>query len=156
MALASVEAVPLFEDNYCWRIDVAATGATVCVDPADGPAVLARLAATPAQALRGVLTTHHHADHSGGNAALAAALPGLPVLGGAAEDGRIPAATHLVADGEIVELGGLRFECMHTPCHTKGHVWRVPGARARARACERSALGATSGTRARGGAGSRS
>jgi glyoxylase-like metal-dependent hydrolase (beta-lactamase superfamily II) len=37
------------------------------VDPADGPAVLARLAATPAQALRGVLTTHHHADHSGGN-----------------------------------------------------------------------------------------
>jgi hydroxyacylglutathione hydrolase len=81
----AISEIALFEDNYCWRLDVAATGSTVCVDPADGPAVLARLEATPALALKGVLTTHHHPDHSGGNEALAAALPGLPILGGAGE-----------------------------------------------------------------------
>ena len=118
----SVSAIPLFQDNLCWRIDVASAGLTVLVDPADASAILARLAATPALALRGVLTTHHHADHSGGNAALAAALPGLAVVGGAAEEGRIPAATRLVADGEEFEAGGLRFTCLHTPCHTRGHV----------------------------------
>ena len=121
-ATTTIAPIPLFADNYCWRIDVAATGATILVDPADATAVLARLAATPAFAPRGVLTTHHHADHSGGNAALAAALPGLPIVGGAAEDGRVPAATRLVADGEEVELGGLRFTCLRTPCHTAGHI----------------------------------
>lgn len=123
--LVSITALPLFEDNYAWRLDVPSTGLSVVVDAADAPAVLASLAATPAQRLAGVLTTHHHADHSGGNAALAAALPGLPVLGGAAEELAIPAATRLVADGEVVELAGLRFTCLHTPCHTKGHVCYV-------------------------------
>ena len=92
------------------------------MDAADPAPCVAAVAAVPGARLVGLLTTHHHADHSGGNAALAAAQPGLAVVGGAAEGGRIPAATVLVSDGDEVELAGLRFSVLHTPCHTRGHV----------------------------------
>ena len=47
--LVSITALPLFEDNYAWRLDVPSTGLSVVVDAADAPAVLASLAATPAR-----------------------------------------------------------------------------------------------------------
>ena len=96
-----VHTVPLFEDNYCYRIESIAHRASLLVDPADAAGALAawaRDADTPE--LVGVLTTHHHPDHSGGNVDVATKMPGIAIIGGEAEDGRIPAATRLVADGE--------------------------------------------------------
>lgn len=120
MASLRVVAVPTLADNYCWRLENDAHALAVLVDPADASVALASV---PAHAeLAGVLTTHWHVDHSGGNVEVAAARPGVPVVGGAAEEGRVPAATRLVADGERVELGGFVFTALHTPCHTKGHI----------------------------------
>lgn len=113
-------AVPTLEDNYAWSLQNDAHALALLVDPADATAALASV---PSHLeLAGVLTTHFHADHSGGNVEVAAARPGVPILGGAAEEGRVPAATRLVADGERIELGGLVFTALHTPCHTKGHI----------------------------------
>jgi hydroxyacylglutathione hydrolase len=114
----TITPLPLFADNYSYRV-MNASGECAVVDPADAAAVLG---AVPSQRLVGVLTTHHHADHSGGNLDVAAAVPGVPIIGGAAEDGKVPGATRLVQDGEVVELAGLRFAVLHTPCHTRGHV----------------------------------
>ena len=129
-ATISITPIPLFTDNYSWLVVNAQTNECVVVDAADPSPCLAAVAASGAR-LAGLLTTHHHADHAGGNAALAAAQPGLAVVGGAAEGGRIPAATALVANGDAVELAGLRFVALHTPCHTRGHVcFHLPAARA--------------------------
>ena len=45
-----------------------------------------------------VLNTHHHADHTGGNLALAAAFPSCAVVGPAGEAARIPGITAEVTD----------------------------------------------------------
>ena len=115
-----VRAIPIFADNLAWLIENHAHRTAILVDPADAGACLA---AIPADLeLVGVLTTHHHADHSGGNAAIAAARAGLPILCGAADAGRVPAATRALRPGEAFELGGVAFTALHTPCHTQGHV----------------------------------
>ena len=116
----TITPIPLFTDNYAWLIRNDAHRTCLIVDPADPAPVAAAL--PPDLELCGVLTTHHHADHSGGNAALAASRPALPILAGAAEEGRVPAANRFLSPGEAVELGGLRFTALHTPCHTRGHV----------------------------------
>ena len=124
-AAISISPLPLFKDNYAYIVRNEVSRRLVLVDPADAGACLAAAraeAAAGGYVFAGVLTTHHHADHSGGNVELAAAVPGLVIVGGAAESGRVPAATRLVADGEEVELGGLAFTALHTPCHTAGHI----------------------------------
>lgn len=120
MPALKIVPVPVLSDNYSYLIINEASMQAILVDPA-GPA--ACLAAIPAGVeLAGVLTTHHHEDHSGGNAEIKSLFPSLPIFAGAAEDGRVPAATHLVGDGEAFTLGGIAFTALHTPCHTRGHI----------------------------------
>jgi glyoxylase-like metal-dependent hydrolase (beta-lactamase superfamily II) len=71
--------VPIFSDNYAFILADPAAGLAAFVDPADPDALERALRDAPA--LRGcrlaaVLTTHKHADHTDGNAALAACHPG--------------------------------------------------------------------------------
>ena len=127
MPSVRITPVPLFSDNYAYVIADSVHRTCLLVDPAVAGPCLAAAAASGCE-LVGVLTTHHHADHSGGNADVAAAAPGVAVLGGASEEGRIPAATRLVGHGEALALGGMALTALHTPCHTRGHVcYLLPG-----------------------------
>ncbi|CAE7572401.1 hagh, partial [Symbiodinium pilosum] len=102
---------------------VIATGSAqaVAIDSADGEKTAALCQSLEVN-LVAVLTTHYHADHSGGNAFLAAAKPGLEVIAGERDADRTPAVTRQVRDGETFRLAGLPFRCVATPCHTRGHV----------------------------------
>ncbi len=66
---ASIEITPLpaFSDNYLWLIH--AGKHALVVDPGDAEVVEKGLEASNLQ-LDGILLTHHHADHTGGAAAL--------------------------------------------------------------------------------------
>jgi len=67
-----------------------------------------------------VLLTHHHGDHTGGAAALAARW-GVPVAAHEATARRLAgrvAVTQLVADGEVVHGA----TAIHTPGHAEGHL----------------------------------
>lgn len=116
-----VKHVPLFEDNYAYIIQNDVHRTTLLVDPADAVTSLKAADSTDCE-LVGVLTTHHHWDHAGGNADVAVARKGIEIVGGSEENGRIPAATRFVNDGERFELCGFQITALHTPCHTKGHV----------------------------------
>lgn len=111
-------AVPAFRDNYIWLL--AAGGAAIAVDPGDAAPVRTALSQRQLN-LSAVLVTHHHPDHAGGAAALAAEYR-CPVYGPARE--MIPALTRTVKEGDEVLIGalGARFRVLDVPGHTAGHV----------------------------------
>lgn len=109
--------LPAFEDNYIWML-VGDDGSALMVDPGDAGPVLAAVA--HGVRLTTVLVTHHHNDHIGGLAELAAAVPGLEII--APHDERIPLATRRVADGDLVRAAGIDFETLAVPGHTRSHI----------------------------------
>jgi hydroxyacylglutathione hydrolase len=119
-----VTAVPAFADNYIWLI---ANGrSAVLVDPGEAGPAEAALAAE-ALVLEAILLTHHHADHVGGAAALAARYS-VPVY--APVDERIE-ATFRVRDGDRISLPGIgaTFEVMEIHGHTRTHIAFFDGSR---------------------------
>jgi hydroxyacylglutathione hydrolase len=108
--------LPAFTDNYIWAL---ADGPDAwVVDPGDAAPVLAWLQAQ-GLTLRGILLTHHHADHTGGVDALRSAS-GAAVFGPAFET--LPEPVQRVSQGDAVAVLGLRFQVLDVPGHTAGHI----------------------------------
>ncbi|KAI8871853.1 putative hydroxyacyl glutathione hydrolase [Ramicandelaber brevisporus] len=117
-----VVTLPIFQDNYSYVIFDDATKKAAVVDPAEASKVLPQLktlVTDQGYELTHVLTTHHHADHAGGNEAVADAYPGIAVVGA---DKRVNAITALVNDGAEFKIGGVNVKSLLTVGHTTGHV----------------------------------
>ncbi len=121
--------------NFCYLIGDRRSGEAVVVDPAyDVGGVLGVLEADEMH-LIGVLATHFHADHVGGD------LMGYPVEGVTSLLERVQVPVHVQRDearwmvlssglsedemskhdsGDVVEVGELEIELVHTPGHTPG------------------------------------
>lgn len=114
----SIEAIPVLETNYVWCLHDGADA--VVVDPGEAGPVLEWLEGE-GLALRGILITHHHGDHTGG-------IDGIldrhrvPVFG--PRDERIPQVDHAVAEGDRVALSAppLDLEVIDVPGHTSIHI----------------------------------
>lgn len=117
-ATMTVVPVPMFQDNYCYLI-ISSDGVCAAVDPAEPKKALEAAEKCGVQ-ISVVLTTHHHADHAGGNESLAEAIPGLTVVGGAIDN--VSACTMPVEDGQVLHVGTIAVTCLLTPGHTNGHV----------------------------------
>lgn len=117
-----ITAIPLFSDNYAWRVDNLLRNESFVIDPADAPAVLSTYEAADAPDLVAILCTHHHKDHAGGNADMLAAHPRLTVVASSEEGDRVHGVTQRVRDGDVITLAGVEIQVLHTPCHTRGHV----------------------------------
>ena len=108
--------VPAFADNYLWLIARGTVAAAV--DPGDASAI-ERALHTHHLELRSILVTHHHADHTGGVAALAP-RHGAAVYGPARE--LIPACTHPLSGDTRIDVLGLTMDVIEVPGHTRGHI----------------------------------
>ena len=141
MARLDLKLIPVtpFQQNCSLLYDVD-TKQGVLIDPGG-----------EAQRLRGVLDemgitlvemwlTHGHLDHAGGADELREQL-GVKVIGPHKDDqfwmddignhwakyghpgmGRAVVPDRYLEDGDVLELSGVRFEVLHTPGHTPGHV----------------------------------
>ena len=69
-----------------------------------------------------VLLTHHHYDHVCELDKILERWPDIAVLIHPLEEGDVEKTTGTVQPGEIVEIGDLRFEALHTPGHTAGMI----------------------------------
>ncbi len=140
MQALKVTVVPVtpFAQN-CSDVACTATDLAAIVDPGgDLPRIMeaiAQLGVTPEK----ILLTHGHIDHAGAAADLADALS-VPIegpheadaflLAGLAEQGkrfgitdaRNVTPTRWLTEGDSVTVGKLRFNVLHVPGHTPGHL----------------------------------
>lgn len=116
----------------CYLVKDTATGKGAVIDPGDEPEkALAQVKASGMTPVA-VFLTHGHHDHTGAVAALKKEYPGIPVYLNDADVALAanPAAfmpdvsqrTASYKDGEVMEVGELRFEVIQTPGHTPGGV----------------------------------
>ncbi len=115
------------------------TQEAVIIDPAGEAARLAGVVQDQGFAVQYILNTHGHADHVVANQELKDVL-GVPVCMHEADDdffsrndgrstpenelGRLPSESVDIRlkDGDVLEVGTLRVEVLHTPGHTPGSV----------------------------------
>src|SRR3954452_15053143 len=121
--------------NFAYIIGDRHRGEAVIVDPAYAVGELVQLAEGDGLRIVGALATHHHPDHVGGTM-MGMTLEGVAELlgrgGGPVHVHRDEeeyvrrvtgaSATDLVAhdSGDVVEVGDIRIELLHTPGHTPG------------------------------------
>ncbi|KAJ3682928.1 hypothetical protein LUZ60_013155 [Juncus effusus] len=112
--------VPCWEDNYAYLIVDETTKEAAAVDPVE-PEKVIQAASEIGACVNSVFTTHHHRDHSGGNEKMRLLVPGIKVYGGSLDD--VKGCTDKVENGDKLSIGkDLNVLCLHTPCHTKGHI----------------------------------
>ncbi|MDZ7652682.1 MAG: hydroxyacylglutathione hydrolase [Burkholderiaceae bacterium] len=114
-----IEPIAAFRDNYIWLLIRDHRAAVV--DPGTADPVRALLNARGLM-LETILVTHHHADHTGGVAALAAETSAA-VMGPAREDIATGGARlQRLREGDTVCVLGCNLNVIDVPGHTAGHI----------------------------------
>jgi len=112
--------IPLLRDNYGYLVVCESTNDAAVVDPSEAEPVLRQVEKEKVK-LKAILNTHHHRDHTGGNAGLLERLS-IKVYGHRIDKERIPGLTHPLDEGDEIVIGELKAKILFIPGHTKGHV----------------------------------
>ncbi|KAM1037058.1 hypothetical protein FF1_031971 [Malus domestica] len=115
-----IELVPCLRDNYAYLLHDEDTGTVGVVDPSEAVPVIDALSRKNRN-LTYILNTHHHHDHTGGNAELKARY-GAKVIGSGIDRDRIPGIDIALNDGDKWMFAGHEVQVMETPGHTRGHI----------------------------------
>ncbi len=114
----------------CYLLGDEDSGAAAIIDPGAPALELLEEAKKDHLTVGAIFLTHGHYDHVSGVSVLRQALPGVPVYlhpeDAEKDDPLFPTApldpVTLWRDGDVVPLGNLRVEVLHTPGHSKGSV----------------------------------
>ncbi|TYH55562.1 hypothetical protein ES332_D09G243400v1 [Gossypium tomentosum] len=115
-----IELVPCLRDNYAYLLHDADTGTVGVVDPSEAVPIIDALSRKNWN-LTYILNTHHHHDHTGGNAVLKARY-GAKVIGSGIDKDRIPGIDIVLKDGDKWMFAGHEVRVIETPGHTRGHI----------------------------------
>jgi hydroxyacylglutathione hydrolase len=137
LQIETVVSMPFEENTYVvWRNG---SQEALIIDPGLEPELILECLGKHGLTAAGILNTHGHADHIGGNSAMKKAFPGAPLLIGANEAHLLvdawanlsaaygmgivsPAADRTLGEGERIELAGIELEVREIPGHSVGHV----------------------------------
>jgi glyoxylase-like metal-dependent hydrolase (beta-lactamase superfamily II) len=109
-------------DNNAYLVTCSRTGATLLIDAANDAPALLDLIERYAPELSLIVTTHQHQDHW---IALdeVATQTGVATAAHALDAGALPVPpSRTLADGDVLEVGDLRFDVIHLQGHTEGSV----------------------------------
>jgi hydroxyacylglutathione hydrolase len=128
--------VGLIQTN-CYIVGCEETREGAIIDPGGDPEQILAEVERQGLAIKYVLNTHAHFDHTEANGAVVKATGAplaihpkdralLQAAGGAAwfgvQAGAGPPPDLEIQDGDELDIGTLRFQVLHTPGHTPGHV----------------------------------
>jgi hydroxyacylglutathione hydrolase len=108
------------KDNYGVLLHDPSTGATAAIDAPEAAPIEAALAERGWR-LTDILVTHHHADHTGGIAALKKKHL-CRVVAPRKEASKIQNIDVTVREGDVVQIGSMVGRILETPGHTAGHI----------------------------------
>lgn len=119
----------------CYLLEDAHTHTAAVVDPGDEADRILALAKEDGMEIGLILLTHAHYDHTSGVAGLHKALPHIPVYLHPDDAGRLGNQLFpdlgmeptLYRDGDLVKVGGIDVQVLHTPGHTPGGVCLMAG-----------------------------
>ena len=119
----------------CYLLEDEHTHTAAVVDPGDEADRILALAKEDGMEIGLILLTHAHYDHSSGVAGLHKALPHIPVYLHPDDAGRLGNQLFpdlgmeptLYRDGDLVKVGGIDVQVLHTPGHTPGGVCLMAG-----------------------------
>ena len=109
-------------NNNAYLITCSQTGETLLIDAANDAAVLLDLVERHAPKLSLIITSHQHPDHW---QALAEVVKGTgaPTAAHQLDAEPLPVKPdRILADGDTIEIGELRFDVIHLQGHTEGSV----------------------------------
>lgn len=130
--------VGAFQEN-CWVIGNRRTGEAICVDPGDEPEEILAMARDMGVAIKFIANSHAHIDHILGVGPVREATkakfllhPGdLEIARSTAKSARAwmgadipnpPEPDAFLAEGDEIDVDGLKLVVLHTPGHTPGSV----------------------------------
>lgn len=119
--MITITLIPILKDNYAYLLE-SENGQRAILDPGDAAPIIAFLEARGITALDYIINTHHHWDHTDGNAAMLARYDGAQLVGPAAEEDKIGALDIKLKDGDLFTFGGEAIQVIETPGHTMGHI----------------------------------
>lgn len=120
MAELEIHQFPCLSDNYGVLIHDAENNLTAAIDAPEADAVR-RALKEKGWSLTHILTTHHHGDHTGGNAELKSET-GCEIVGPRAEAAKVPGIDVQVGEGDTYQFGAFEARVLETPGHTAGHI----------------------------------
>lgn len=129
MIVKSVTVGPI--GTNCYLLGDEAAGVCALVDPGDEADQVRTMVKDSGLTLESILITHGHYDHTGAVAALLETWPQVPVYIHRADgEGAVPsvfpplpaASLRFYDEGDVVPVGSLKVEVLHTPGHSKGSV----------------------------------
>jgi hydroxyacylglutathione hydrolase len=128
MAALQIHQFACLSDNFGVLIHDPEARVTASIDAPEASKVLAALK-DKGWTLTHILTTHHHGDHTGGNAELKVAT-GCKIIGPRNEAAKVPGIDEKVGGGDTFAFGSHQVEVLDTPGHTAGHVtYVIPSAK---------------------------
>jgi hydroxyacylglutathione hydrolase len=117
---AEIHLFVCLKDNYGVLLHDPSTGATASIDAPEAAPIEAALAERGWR-LTDILVTHHHADHTGGIAALKKKHL-CRVVAPRKEASKIQNIDVTVREGDVVQVGSMVGRILETPGHTAGHI----------------------------------
>jgi hydroxyacylglutathione hydrolase len=114
--------------NFGYLLGDRDAGQGVLIDPSYSPEAFVQRARDQGLTVTHVINTHGHLDHTNGNAR-ARELTAAPVA--AFADSLLVSPDLGLADGQELEVGGLRLQFLHVPGHCPDHLviyepsWRI-------------------------------